>query len=112
MENRKPIFEWSKPGRGFALLPFLKRLIARRVPNALFQYEMDRLKAERKFVALDKEIPHIRRGRFCFASRSAHKIIVAKALFTVSKNVSKGVVKVLVQVVPVLACVANKKGYF
>jgi hypothetical protein len=31
---------------------------------------------------------------------------------TVSKNVSKGVVKVLVQVVTVLACVANENGYF
>ena len=30
---------------------------------------------------------------------------------TVSKNVSKGVVKVLVLVMTVLACVANENGY-
>jgi hypothetical protein len=93
LKNRKPIVERSKPGGGFALLPILKRLVARRIPNALSQYEMDRLKTERKFVALDKKIPHVWRQRFCFASWSAHKIIVAKALFTVSKNVSKSMVK-------------------
>lgn len=76
-------------------------MVTWRVSNALFQYGMHRLKPQREPVALAKELPQLRRRRVNLEWWFAHQIIVARPLFTVSKNVSKGVEKVLGQVVPV-----------
>jgi len=46
------------------------------------------------------------------ALEQAKQICQTQQGFTVSKNVSNGVAKVRVQVVPALACLANEIGYF